>query len=71
MRPNPLTFPARLSRSETIVFKDKGAPRDGHIALTGDPTSMLVMWNSAQNDGSATLMWGVQGSSTGKPLKCG
>ena len=56
---------ASRSRSESVSFTDKDAPRDGHLALTGDPTSMLVVWGSGHSDPTATLMWGVEGSNAG------
>lgn len=54
--------PKPLVKSESVSFTDKDAPRDGHLALTGDPTSMLVVWGSGHSDPTATLMWGVEGS---------
>lgn len=49
--------PVLLATSNILQFRNPYEPLQGHIALTGDPTEMLVQWNSKSAEGQA-IKWG-------------
>lgn len=48
-----------LVRTPTITFTDLNAPLRGHLARTQDPTEMMVVWNSRNNDDNPQVRWGT------------
>jgi acid phosphatase type 7 len=56
---NGTTYPVALASTPALTFTDTNLPFYGHLARTLDPTEMIVVWNSANNDDNPQVQYGT------------